>query len=253
MASRGGAVAPTIPVQSFPSPREGPSRRPFTGQRAAVSFSGGKDSCLALWRARQAGLDVRAVINVLDESGERNRSHGVPRGLLEAQAQALDVELVAPVTSWRDYEARFVATLASLKARDFQVAVFGDIDLQAHRDWEEKVCAHAGLECYLPLWHEPRPELAREVLRRGFRAIVVCVDSRFLGDEFCARVYDDAFIADLPASVDACGENGEFHTFVFDGPGFRSPVRYELAGTEAYTAPAELGGTRYCFARLEEG
>jgi uncharacterized protein (TIGR00290 family) len=218
-----------------------------------VSFSGGKDSCLASWRARQAGLDVRAAINVLEETGERNRSHGVSRDLLEAQARALDLELLAPRASWRDYEDRFVATLEELKARGFEVAVFGDIDLQAHRDWEEKVCARAGLECHLPLWHEPRIELAREVLRLGFRAIVVCVDSRYLDDRFCGRLYDEAFIADLPAGIDACGENGEFHTFVYDGPGFRAPVRYALAHTESYTAPAELGGVRYCFARLESG
>ena len=225
----------------------------MAGVQAVVSFSGGKDSCLALWRARDAGLDVRAAINVLDESGERNRSHGVPLSLLEAQARALDLELVAPVASWRDYEARFIETLATLAARGFEIAVFGDIDLQAHRDWEEKVCARAGLECYLPVWHEPRPEIAREVLRRGFRAVVVCVDSRFLDDTFCGRLYDEAFLADLPASVDTCGENGEFHTFVFDGPGFRQPVRYALTGTAAYTAPAELGGVRYCFAQLKSG
>lgn len=220
------------------------------GRRAVVSFSGGKDSCLALWRARQAGLDVRAVINVLEESGERNRSHGVPRSLLEAQAHSLDVELVAPATSWRDYEARFTETLVDLKARGFEVAVFGDIDLQAHRDWEEKVCALAGIDCYLPLWHESRLELAHEILRLGFRAIVVCVDSRFLEDRYCGRIFDEQFIADLPAAVDPCGENGEFHTFVFDGPGFNEPVRYEVAGTEKYIAPAELGGARYCFGRL---
>ena len=193
-------------------------------RRAVISFSGGKDSCLALWRARQAGLDVRAVINMLEETGERNRSHGVPRSLLEAQASALEVELVAPPASWKDYEARFTEALAGLKSRGFEVAVFGDIDLQAHRDWEEKVCASAGLECHLPLWHEPREELAREVLRLGFRAIVVCTYSRFLDDRFCGRFYDEQFIADLPGHVDACGENGEFHTFVHAGPVFRAPI-----------------------------
>lgn len=222
----------------------------MTARRAVVSFSGGKDSCLALWRARQAGLDVRAAINVLEETGERNRSHGVPRRLLEAQARALDLELVAPATSWGDYEARFTDALVALKSRGFEVAVFGDIDLQAHRDWEEKVCARAGLDCYLPLWQEPRQELAREVLRLGFRAIVVCTDSRFLEDGFCGRLYDEQLIADLPSHVDACGENGEFHTFVFDGPGFSHPVRCEVTSKLEYVAPAELGGVRYCFASL---
>jgi uncharacterized protein (TIGR00290 family) len=217
---------------------------------AVVSFSGGKDSCLALWRARQAGMDVRAVINMLEETGERNRSHGVPRSLLEAQARALGVELVVPSASWRDYETRLSEALVDLKSRGFEVAVFGDIDLQAHRDWEEKVCARAGLECHLPLWHEQRQDLAREVLRLGFRAIVVCTDSRFLDDRFCGRLYDERFIADLPDNVDVCGENGEFHTFVFDGPGFREPVRYEVGTNLVYVAPAELGGVRYCFASL---
>jgi diphthamide synthase (EF-2-diphthine--ammonia ligase) len=82
---------------------------------------------------------------------------------------------------------------------------------------------------------------------------VVCVDSRYLEDRFCGRLYDETFIADLPAGVDACGENGEFHTFVYDGPGFRTPVRHVLADTESYTAPVDLGGVRYCFARLESG
>ena len=222
----------------------------MTARRAVVSFSGGKDSCLALWRARQAGLDVRAVINMLEETGERNRSHGVPRSLLEAQAGALDVELVAPAASWRDYEARFTEALIDLKSRGFEVAVFGDIDLQAPRDWEEKVCASAGLDCYLPIWHEQRQELAREVLRLGFRAIVVCTDSRFLDDRFCGRLYDEQFIADLPSHVDACGENGEFHTFVFDGPGFSHPVRYEITSKREYVAPPDMGGVRDCFATL---
>lgn len=222
----------------------------LVGKKAVVSFSGGKDSCLALLRAREAGLEVRAVINVLEETGERNRSHGVPRALLAAQAEALDVELVTPSASWKDYEAQFVATLSELKARGFEVAVFGDIDLQPHRDWEEKVCARAGITPCLPLWQESRLELAREILRRKFHAVVVCTDSRYLDDRFCGRLYDERFIADLPANVDACGENGEFHTFVFDGPGFSESVRYAIDAAESYVAPAELGGVRYCFARL---
>ena len=224
----------------------------LAGKRTVVSFSGGKDSCLALWRAREAGLDVKAVINVLEETGERNRSHGVPRALLEAQAQSLGVELVAPSASWKDYEAQFIAALRELGSRGFEVAVFGDIDLQAHRDWEERVCSTAGIVACLPLWQESRFELAAEILRRGFRAVVVCTDSRYLDDRFCGRLYDERFIADLPATVDACGENGEFHTFVFDGPGFSKPVRQVVETTESYVAPAELGGVRYCFARLRE-
>ncbi|HTE05211.1 MAG TPA: diphthine--ammonia ligase [Planctomycetota bacterium] len=217
---------------------------------ALISSSGGKDSCLALHRARRAGLDVRVMLSMFDPERDGNRSHGVPLALLSAQADALGLELITPRASWTDYEESFVAQLAALRARGFRTAVFGDIDLQAHRDWEEKVCARAGLAAVLPLWQESRAALVQEVLAAGFRALVVCTDSRFLGDEFCGRPFDAAFVASLPPGVDACGENGEFHTFVHDGPGFRRPVPVELLAREPVVTPAETGARRYCFARL---
>jgi uncharacterized protein (TIGR00290 family) len=224
--------------------------QPLDGRVACVSFSGGKDSCLALLRAHRAGVNVRTLVNVLEESGQRNRSHGVPRALLQAQADSLCCSLFAPVASWADYETVFTAVLSDLRSQGTQVAIFGDIDLQAHRDWEEKVCTAAGLIPYLPLWHEPRDGIAQEVLREGFEAYVVCTDSRHLPDEFCGRRYDAQFLADLPAGVDACGENGEFHTFVCNGPMFQQPVPCKVVGFEDYTAPASLGSVRYRFAKL---
>lgn len=217
---------------------------------ALCSFSGGKDSCLALWRATQQGLDVRTLLVMFEETGERSRSHAIPLPLIERQAQALGLDLMVRNASWKNYETVFTEALRQLYAGGHTVAVFGDIDLQAHRDWEEKVCAAAGITPCLPLWHGDRRELADEVLAAGFRAVVVCTDSRYLSDEFCGREYNAQFIRDLPAGVDACGENGEFHTFVYDGPCFRHPVEYSLAGFDDYTAPAELVGVRYRFARL---
>lgn len=219
-------------------------------RRALCSFSGGKDSCLALWRAQQQGLDVRTLLVMFEESGERSRSHSIPLALIERQARALRLALLTRNASWKSYEEVFIATLEQLRATDHEVAVFGDIDLQPHRDWEEKVCAAAGIEPVLPLWQQDRRALAEEVLASGFRAVVVCTDSRYLGDEFCGREYDASFIADLPAGVDACGENGEFHTFVYDGPNFSAPVPFNIAGFESYVAPPEYGGVRYHFARL---
>jgi uncharacterized protein (TIGR00290 family) len=223
---------------------------PRPGTKAFCSFSGGKDSCLALFEARKAGLDVSTVLVMMDEHGERSRSHGVPLTLLERQAAALGARLVTGDAGWKDYESRFVEILRRLRDEGHEVGVFGDIDLVPHREWEERVCRAADIEAFLPLWERSRPELARTVLALGFRAVVVCVDSRFLPDSFAGREYDEQFLADLPAGVDACGENGEFHTFVYDGPGFSSPVPVRVEGTEAYVAPAELGGTRYCFARV---
>jgi len=221
-----------------------------TNQRAVCSFSGGKDSCLALWRGLQQGLDVRTLLVMFEESGERSRSHAIPLPLVERQAQALGLELMVRNASWRDYETIFTDALRQLRAAGHELAVFGDIDLQPHRDWEEKVCANAGMTPVLPLWQIERRRLAAEVLASGFRAVVVCTDSRHLDASFCGRLYDDRFLADLPAGVDSCGENGEFHTFVYDGPCFRHPVDYRIDGFDDYTAPAEFGGVSYRFARL---
>src|SRR5687768_10391078 len=116
------------------------------------SFSGGKDSCLALWRARQQGYDVRTLLIMLEESGERNRSHGVGRELLQAQADALEMELTMPAASWIDYEKQFTQAIAELAKRGYGTGIFGDIDLLPHREWEERVCKSAGVQAYLPLW-----------------------------------------------------------------------------------------------------
>lgn len=217
---------------------------------ALLSGSCGKDSALALFHARAAGLEVRWQVTMFEETGERSRSHGLPLALVQAQAAAQGLELLAPAASWKTYEETFTGALKACAAAGCQTAVFGDIDLEAHREWEEKVCAGAGLQAALPLWLRSREDLAREVLERGYRAVVVCTDSRYLGDEFCGRLYDADFLASLPPGVDWCGENGEFHTFVFDGPGFTAPVPWRLAQFADYTAPAEYGGVRYRFAQL---
>jgi len=217
---------------------------------AVCSSSGGKDSLLAMWHARRQGMNIATMLTMFDETGEHSRSHRISRPLMEMQAQALGLSLVAPAASWKNYEPVFVKTLRELHSHGHRHVVFGDIDLQPHRDWEERVCAQAGLNPCLPLWLRNRRELAQESVNLGFRSIVVCTDSRYLGDEFCGREFNANFLADLPSGVDACGENGEFHTFVHDGPLFNRPLDVRVLGTEPYTAPVEFGGTRYCFARL---
>lgn len=217
---------------------------------ALVSWSGGKDSCLALWRARQSGMTIRRLITAMDEAGESSRSHGVPPQLIRAQADALGAEMRFYETTWKNYEEKFIATLRDARADGITHAVFGDIDLVPHREWEEKVCAQAGIVPSLPLWDEPRRKLVDEFLSLGFKAVVVCVNGSFLGEEFCGREFDETFLADLPASVDACGENGEFHTFVYDGPAFARPVAFRRTEKQRYQSPPELGGATYYFQRL---
>ncbi len=195
---------------------------------AAVSWSGGKDCALALHIAVAQGYRPVALSTAFDESGERSRSHAMPAALIQRQADALGLDLVRLRTSWATYEDATVAALRGLKARGVETMIFGDIDLEPHREWEERVCALAGLKAHLPLWGRPRDEVARDVLERGVEALVVATADAMIDPSFCARRYDAAFLAELPPGVDACGENGEFHTFVTNAPLFARPVPVRL-------------------------
>jgi uncharacterized protein (TIGR00290 family) len=216
----------------------------------ACSSSGGKDSLLALWYAKNQGYNIATLITMFDETGTRSRSHGISKTMMQAQAHALGLDLLTPHASWQTYESEFIATLKTLRASGHQGVVFGDIDLLPHREWEEKVCAQAELHTVLPLWQRDRAQLANEVLQLGFKAIVVCVDHRYLTADFCGREYNREFIDSLPKGVDACGENGEFHTFTFDGPLFARALAVNVTAVEDVAAPKEFGGGRYSFARL---
>jgi len=215
-----------------------------------VSWSGGKDSCLALWRA-QSNHKFSGLLTALDETGLKARSHGVSRALLQAQARALGLPCVFFSSGWKDYEAKFIQCLQSAYAQGAREVVFGDIDLQAHRDWEEKVCGGQRMRVHLPLWGENRLKLVYEFLAAGFKARVVCVDARFLDASFVGREFDLAYIDSLPPGVDACGENGEFHTFVYDGPNFSHPVAYKSLGLKTSESLPVLGKLTYHFDLLD--
>lgn len=198
-------------------------------KQSFCSWSGGKDSCLALNRALKNGFEVRYLLTMFDESGERSRSHAVSKEMLEAQAAALGIKLVTAKASWQNYEEVFVNQLKSFQAQNITHGIFGDIDLQDHRDWEEKVCAAAQMTAVLPLWLETRYKMVEEFWAEGFKSVVVCVNEKLLDASFCGRIFDEKFVADLPETVDPCGENGEFHTFVFDGKIFKKAVDYKIA------------------------
>ena len=193
------------------------------------SWSGGKDSCFALMQAIQEGYTPAVLLNVLNEEGEISRSHGIPAAILQLQAKAagLPIELVA--SSWNDYEVKFTAALKQLKADyNLQYAVFGDIDLQPHRDWEEKVCTNAGLNAILPLWQQDREQLVMQMLAAGIKTIIVSCNE-ILGADFLGRLIDEQCVTDLRnAGVDVCGENGEFHTLVLDCPLFTNPIEINV-------------------------
>ena len=186
----------------------------------AVSWSGGKDACLALHRA--AATDAcAALFTVLDETGTRTRSHGLRLEVVQAQADALGLPLRTVRASWETYEAAVIGGLRALRAEGITAAVFGDIDTESHRDWEARVCAAAGLEARLPLWKEDRHTVLREFLQTGHRARLVAVREGRLAPDLLGRVLDPDLVAAIEAAgSDPCGEFGEYHTVVEDGPRF---------------------------------
>ncbi|MBL8299161.1 MAG: adenine nucleotide alpha hydrolase [Rhodanobacteraceae bacterium] len=190
-----------------------------TAPRASISWSAGKDSYLALLRARAAGLDVRTFLTMMDPDGS-SKSHALSPGLIAAQVLALGGIWRAAEAGEGEYGEVFARELNRLRAAGHSHMVFGDIDLQAHRDWLEPVCARAGLQAVFPLWGLARSAVAREIIERGIRARVVCVDTRWLDESHCGAEYDANFLARLPEGVCPCGEGGEFHTLAWDGPGF---------------------------------
>ena len=200
--------------------------------RYAVSWSGGKDCALSMWRAWRDHGPPAALITTYDEEGARSRAHRLRPALLDAQAAALGVPAVAVPTSLPGYATNFGAALARVRDElGVTAAVFGDIELEAHRTWFRSVCAGVGLECLHPIWAEPREALLREFVDAGFVTLIVAVQDGKLGAEFLGRTIDDAVIDEFRrAGIDLCGENGEYHTFVVDGPCFARRVMVREAG-----------------------
>jgi diphthine-ammonia ligase len=195
-------------------------------RKIACSWSGGKDSCYALMQSIQHGNELKALINMMNENGKISRSHGLPLSILQQQASAMNVPLLATPTSWNDYKQHFVNTLRETKQQhNTEAMVFGDIDLQPHRDWEEMVCAEAGLEAMLPLWQQGRRQLVDQMIQSGIDAMIVSCNTQ-MGERYLGKTITHELADELEkAGIDACGENGEFHTVVINCPLFSNPVQ----------------------------
>ena len=199
------------------------------GQSFFCSWSGGKDSCLALYRATQNGGVPKALLTMLTEGGERSRAHGLSVELLRRQAEALGIPLVTRQASWDTYEAEFLSTIRQFREEGITHGVFGDIDLEPHLEWVERVCSSAAVEAYEPLWKEVRRDILDEFLQLGFKAAIIAIKQEALDNSFLGRILDRQVIDDLEqAGVDASGEEGEYHTVVVDGPIFSSPLHLEM-------------------------
>jgi|SRR5579859_3688689 len=198
-----------------------------------LSWSGGKDSCMALWEMRRASeLSVATLLTTVTRDYDRISMHGVRCELLQRQAVSLGLPLqqvhISKDASNADYEAAMGQALSQHRALGIEQVAFGDLFLEDIRAYRQKLLAAHSMTGVYPIWGRDTQRLAREFIELGFCAVVVCVDPAKLDSSFVGRVIDASFLADLPAGMDPCGENGEFHTFVFDGPLFSETVRFSL-------------------------
>ena len=196
-------------------------------------WSGGKDSALALHTLlQQNDVCITSLLTTATEGYDRISMHGVRRELLHQQAESLRLPLhevfIPPQCVNSIYEARMEEALLTFRKQGIRRVAFGDIFLEDLRLYREKNLARVEMQALFPIWKRDTRELIREFHAAGFRSVAVCIDSKVLDPSFAGRELDKSFFADLPASVDPCGENGEFHTFVFDGPIFSHPVGFTL-------------------------
>ena len=201
--------------------------------RAWMSWSSGKDSALALHEVREAGeLDVVGLLTTVNAEFDRVAMHGVRRALLEAQAKALGLALHVVELPWpcpnEAYEKQMARAIDEARRTGIAAMVFGDLFLEDIRRYRESALDGTGVKPFFPLWQRSTRQVARSLVELGFRALVVCVDPSLAPREIAGRWYDKTLLGDLPREVDPCGENGEFHTVVVDGPGFAHPVDVEV-------------------------
>lgn len=218
------------------------------------NWSGGKDSALALYRVQNdPAYQVKTLLTTVNKENDRVVMHGVRERLLEQQAISAGIVLrkvqLSPHPDTTEYERQMSSALNSLKQQGITHSIFGDIFLEDLRKYREEKLKAAGFESVFPLWKEDTASLMKEFIGLGFKTIVVCVNEAFLDKSFAGRVVDESFLEDLPPEVDPCGENGEFHTFVYEGPVFKAPVQFRKGEItyKTYPSPQKGGPSRTGF------
>ena len=202
-------------------------------KKAIFNWSGGKDSALALYRVLQEeDYKVEKLLTSVNTNHQRISMHGVRETLLEEQATSIGIPLqkvqLPEQLDMKDYNQLMKKMMMELKKQGFGYSIFGDIFLEDLKKYREEQLNSQGFLARFPIWKEDTRELIQEFLDLGFKSIVVCVNSEMLDKSFIGRVIDERFLCDLPDNVDPCGENGEFHTFVFEGPIFKNPIPFEI-------------------------
>jgi uncharacterized protein (TIGR00290 family) len=201
--------------------------------KAVLSWSSGKDSAMALYRVlKSEDFEIACLLTTITDRFHRISMHGVRESLLDAQAQSLNLPIEKVMIPYpcpnEIYEEKMANVLSALKSEDVTHVIFGDLFLQDIRRYREERLAQIDMTPVFPLWLEDTAKLAMEMLELGFRAVITCVDPKKLKPEFAGRLFDESFLGSIPANVDPCGENGEFHTFVYDGPVFRKQIPIEV-------------------------
>jgi uncharacterized protein (TIGR00290 family) len=202
--------------------------------RAVLSWSGGKDSALSLYemQRKKKNFEVVSLITTVTQDYERISMHGVRRELLTNQSKALRLNVaevrIPKGASNEIYEEQFKRALLDCKARGVKHVAFGDLFLQDIRSYRENLVNGVGMECLFPIWGKDTRKLGKFFVDSGFKAVICCVDPAKLAMEYCGREFDERFLSDLPQNVDPCGENGEFHTFVYAGPIFDREIRIRV-------------------------
>ncbi|MEJ2657415.1 MAG: diphthine--ammonia ligase [Desulfobacterales bacterium] len=202
----------------------------IAGRPFFCSWSGGKDSCLALYHAIQDGGTPHSLLTILSEDCVTSRSHSLHKGLIEKQARSLGMQPVFRSASWHQYEEEFVSALHEFKKSGIEVGVFGDIDVDSHREWVRRVCDSAGIVPLHPLWKRDRRELLEEFIGLGFRAQIIVINEQKMDKRFLGKIIDVHTITEMEKTgIDPSGELGEYHTVVTDGPIFSSRLEIKTA------------------------
>jgi len=201
----------------------------YKDKKFVASFSGGKDSTLAVYRAINQGMIPIELFTTYNIDKERSWFHGIPKDILKQVSKEINIPISLIETTGAMYKENFEAKLREAREYGAEICVFGDIDIKDHFQWCTDRCKVAGMEAYFPLWEEDRKMLVLEFIDLGFRAIINVVDTSRMDGRFVGKVLTRKVAEEIEKSgVDICGEQGEFHTFVFDGPLFNNPINIQI-------------------------
>ena len=223
---------------------------------AYMNWSGGKDSALCLHKALESGkYNITQLLTTVNAVHDRVSMHGVRRSLLEAQARSTGFSLntieLPEQPDMEAYEQTMFCKIEELKKTGCTHALFGDIFLEDLKMYREKKLKEVEIECSFPLWKRDTKALIKEFIGLGFKSIVVCVNEKYLDESFCGRLIDESFINDLPEGVDVCGENGEFHSFVYEAPIYKEPIVFSKGEIVYRKYKSPKGGDNHCHSNAD--